>query len=82
MLKKGFAINEVVQLPKTNSPATVCVIATGDMSQKAKAANADSVVGNEELEKFELTKENQENSLTNMISFWQIQKLCQQLVKH
>ena len=53
---KGFAINEVVQLPKTNSPATVCVIATGDMSQKAKAANADSVIGNEELEKFEANK--------------------------
>ena len=55
-VKKGFAINEVVQLPKTNSPATVCVIATGDMSQKAKAANADSVIGNEELEKFEVNK--------------------------
>jgi len=55
-VKKGFAINEVVQLPKTNSPATVCVIATGDMSQKAKAANADSVIGNEELEKFESNK--------------------------
>ena len=55
-VKKGFAINEVVQLPKTNSPATVCVIATGDMSQKAKAANADSVLGNEELEKFEANK--------------------------
>ena len=46
-VKKGFAINEVIQLPKTNSPATVCVIATGDMSQKAKAAKADSVIGNE-----------------------------------
>ncbi|WP_067959460.1 50S ribosomal protein L1 [Nitrosopumilus sp. Nsub] len=55
-VKKGFAINEVVQLPKTNSPATVCVIATGDMSQKAKAANADSVIGNEELAKFEANK--------------------------
>jgi len=55
-VKKGFAINEVIQLPKTNSPATVCVIATGDMSQKAKAANADSVIGNEELAKFEANK--------------------------
>ena len=34
----------------------MCVIATGDMSQKAKAANADSVIGNEELEKFEANK--------------------------
>ncbi|MBT7920030.1 MAG: 50S ribosomal protein L1 [Nitrosopumilus sp.] len=55
-VKKGFAINEVVQLPKTSSPATVCVIATGDMSQKAKAAKADAVIGNDELTKFESNK--------------------------
>ena len=55
-VKKGFAINEVVQLPKTSSPATVCIIATGDMSQKAKAANADTVIGTEELEKFGANK--------------------------
>ena len=55
-VKKGFAINEVVQLPKTSSPATVCVIATGDMSQKAKAAKADSVIGNDELTKYEANK--------------------------
>jgi len=51
-VKKGFAINEVVQLPKTSSPALVCVIATGDMSLKAKKANADAVIGTSELEKF------------------------------
>ena len=55
-VKKGFAINEVVQLPKTSSPATVCVIATGDMSQKAKEAKADSVIGTEELDKFATNK--------------------------
>ncbi|MBT5278807.1 MAG: 50S ribosomal protein L1 [Nitrosopumilus sp.] len=55
-VKKGFAINEVVQLPKTSSTATVCVIATGDMSQKAKAAKADAVIGNDELTKFESNK--------------------------
>jgi len=55
-VKKGFAINEVVQLPKTSSPATVCIIATGDMSQKAKAAKADSVIGTEELDKFGANK--------------------------
>ena len=55
-VKKGFAINEVVQLPKTSSPATVCVMATGDMSQKAKAAKADSVIGTEELDKFATNK--------------------------
>ncbi len=55
-VKKGFAINEVVQLPKTSSPAAVCVMATGDMSVKAKAANADAVIGTEELDKFAANK--------------------------
>ncbi len=55
-VKKGFALNEVVQLPKTNSPATVCVMATGDMSLKAKQANADAVIGTSELEKFATNK--------------------------
>ena len=51
-VKKGFALNDIVQLPKTSSPATVCVMATGEMGTQAKAANADSVIGTEELEKF------------------------------
>ncbi len=55
-VKKGFALNEIVQLPKTSSPATVCVMATGDMSQKAKAANADAVIGTAELDKFATNK--------------------------
>lgn len=55
-VKKGFALNEVVQLPKTSSPATVCVMATGDMSIKAKQANADAVVGTEDLDKFAANK--------------------------
>ena len=55
-VKKGFAINEVVTLPKTSSPATVCVMATGDMGQKAKAANADAVVGTEDLDQFAANK--------------------------
>ena len=55
-VKKGFALNDVVQLPKTSSPATVCVMATGDMGQKAKAANADQVIGTAELDKFATNK--------------------------
>jgi len=55
-VKKGFAINEVIQLPKTSSPATVCVMATGDMGQKAKQANADVVIGTDELTKFAANK--------------------------
>jgi large subunit ribosomal protein L1 len=55
-VKKGFALNEVVQLPKTSSPATVCIMATGDMGQKAKEAKADAVVGSEELDRFATNK--------------------------
>ena len=55
-VKKGFALNEVVQLPKTSSPATVCVMATGDMGQKAKQANADAVIGTDELDRFAANK--------------------------
>ena len=55
-VKKGFALNEVVQLPKTSSPATVCIMATGDMGQKAKEAKADAVVGSNELDNFAADK--------------------------
>ncbi len=49
-VKKGFAINETVQLPKqTSSPATVCVMASGEMGLKAKNAKADRVLNTEEL---------------------------------
>ena len=55
-VKKGFALNETVQLPKTSSPASVCVMATGDMGQKARQAGADAVVGTEELGRFAADK--------------------------
>ena len=55
-VKKGFALNEIVQIPKTSSPATVCVMATGEMSLKAKKANADAVIGTDELDKFATNK--------------------------
>ncbi len=55
-VKKGFAINETVQLPKTSSPATVCVMASGDMGIKAKNAKADMVVNSEELDKLGANK--------------------------
>ena len=49
-VKKGFAINETVQLPKqSGSPATVCVMASGEMGLKAKNAKADRVLNTEEL---------------------------------
>ena len=51
-VKKGFALNEVVQLPnKMNKPAQVCIIASGDMGTKAKKTNADRVMNEEEITK-------------------------------
>lgn len=55
-VKKGFAINETVQLPNAGSPALVCVMAGGDMGTKARAANADLVMGGDELEKLGTNK--------------------------
>ena len=51
-VKKGFALNEIIQLPKQMSqPAGVCVMATGDMGIKAKKANAAQVLDGDELNK-------------------------------
>ena len=55
-VKKGFAINETVQLGKTSAPAQVCVMATGDMNLKAKTAKADKVVDTDELNKLGANK--------------------------
>ena len=51
-VKKGFALNEVIQLPsKMNKPAQVCIMASGDMGTKAKKTNADRVMDEEEITK-------------------------------
>ena len=51
-VKKGFVLNEIVQLPnKMNKPAQICIIASGDMGTKAKKANADRVMDGEEVTK-------------------------------
>jgi large subunit ribosomal protein L1 len=56
-VKKGFAINEIIQLPKKMSkPASVCIIASGDMSIKAKNANADQVINEDELTQLGMDK--------------------------
>lgn len=49
-VKKGFAMNETIQLPKKlSTPTTVCVMAGGDMGSKAKSAKADRVINADEL---------------------------------
>ena len=51
-VNKGFALNEIIQLPKQMSkPEAVCVMATGDMGLKAKDAKADEVMDNDNLSK-------------------------------
>src|SRR3990167_8739774 len=55
-VKKGFAINETVQLPKTSSPASVCIMASGDMGLKAKTAKADKVIDGDELNQLSANK--------------------------
>ena len=49
-VKKGFVINETIQLPKKMSKsASVCIIAAGDLGIKAKNAKADRVMNEAEL---------------------------------
>ena len=63
-VKKGFAINETVQLPKKLSkPATVCIMASGDMGIKAKNAKADLVVDENELAKLSADKKKSKNMI-------------------
>jgi len=59
-VKKGFAINETIQLPKKMSKsASVCIIAAGDLGIKAKNAKADRVMNEAEL--IELGKNKRES---------------------
>jgi len=55
-VKKGFAINETVQLPKKTKPASVCIMASGDMGTKAKNAKADMVMDEGEVTKLSADK--------------------------
>ena len=56
-VKKGFAISETAQLPKKMTiPASVCIMASGDMGVKAKNAKADMVMDESELTKLSADK--------------------------
>lgn len=68
-VKKGFAFNETVQLPKTDSPASVCVMASGDMGLKAKNAKADRVIDADELNKIGANKR-ESRKLINKFDFF------------
>ena len=50
-VKKGFSINEVVNLPnKTTKASSICVFASGDMGMRARKAEVDRVIEPEELD--------------------------------
>jgi len=68
-VKKGFTINEIIQLPKTNSPAAICVMASGDMGLKAKNAKADKVIDNDELTRLAANKR-ESRKLINSFDFF------------
>ena len=69
-VKKGFAINETVQLPKkTTKPASVCIMASGDMGIKAKNAKADMVMNEDEVTKLSADKKKSKN-LINKYDFF------------
>jgi len=69
-VKKGFAINETVQLPKkTTKPASACIMASGDMGIKAKNAKADMVMNEDEVTKLSSDKKKAKN-LINKYDFF------------
>jgi len=68
-VKKGFSLNETVQLPKTNAPAAVCVMASGDMGLKAKKAKADKVIDSDELNRLAANKR-ESKKLINSFDFF------------
>ena len=56
-VKKGFNLNEVVVLPhKPSRLPSVCVIASGDMSTRAKNAGVERVMAPEELDRLGTNK--------------------------
>jgi len=56
-VKKGFALNEVVNLPHNASRrASVCVVGSGDLALRARNANADRVIEPEELDRIGTNK--------------------------
>ena len=56
-VKKGFALNEVVNLAHPASKkASICVIGTGDLALRARKANADRVIEGEEIDRIGTNK--------------------------
>ena len=78
-VKKGFALNEVIQLPKQmTKPAAVCVMATGDMGLKAKNAKADQVLDNTELDNLAKNKRESRKLINKYVD---VKKLLQNIIQ-
>ena len=58
-VKKGFSINEVVNLPsKATKSSSICVFASGDMGMRARKAQVDRVIEPDELDSLATNKKN------------------------
>jgi len=65
-VKKGFALNETIQLPKAlGKPASICVMASGDLSLKAKSAKADKVIDESVLNQMATNKRESRKFINN-----------------
>ena len=81
-VKKGFALNETIQLPKQMSePAAVCVMASGDMGIKAKNANADQVIDADGINKLAENKRETRKLINKYDFFLADTKLMASVVK-
>ncbi len=61
-IKKGFSLNEVVNLPiQSSRQATICVVASGDMGSRAKKAEVDRVIEQDELDRLSTNKKEAKN---------------------
>lgn len=56
-VKKGFNLNEVVALPhKPSSLPTICLVGSGDMATRAKAAGVEHIMDPQELDRLGTNK--------------------------
>ena len=56
-VKKGFNVNEVITLPhKPSREATICVVGSGDLGTRARRAQIDKVIEQDELDRLGTNK--------------------------
>ncbi|HEY6405272.1 MAG TPA: 50S ribosomal protein L1 [Nitrososphaeraceae archaeon] len=56
-IKKGFSVNEVIALPnKPSRGATICVVGSGDLGTRARKAQIDKVIEQDQLDRLGTNK--------------------------